>query len=263
MEQDHEAIIPPETFKRVQDELERRKGCHATGGNIFSGKIYCGECGQIYGSKVWHSNDPYRKVIWRCNDKYGGGKKCGTPTLTEVEIKAAFERVLKKMKYDKTEIIKNLQEIVEAIDSGDLLAQKEKLERERDTVAAHAQDVASANLRVTHDQNRYKELAKEYDRLDAGVRKLEQRIAGIETRRRRINEFIRAYRESAEEFTEDSWCTMVEKVTVWRDKMVFALTSGGDGDRNLRRVWAPHRVSRELRDTVGSPFLFDETINGI
>ena len=74
VEQDHDAIIPPTTFKRVQDELERRKGCHATGKSIFSGKIYCGECGEIYGSKVWHSNDPYRKVVWQCNGKYDGEK---------------------------------------------------------------------------------------------------------------------------------------------------------------------------------------------
>jgi hypothetical protein len=25
---------------------------------------------------------------------------------------------------------------------------------------------------------------------------------------------------------EDGWCTMVEKMTVWRDKKVFALTTG-------------------------------------
>ena len=93
----HDAIIPPTTFKRVQDELERRKGCHATGKSIFSGKIYCGECGEIYGSKVWHSNDPYRKVVWQCNGKYDGEKKCGTPTVTEEDIKRGFERMLRQM----------------------------------------------------------------------------------------------------------------------------------------------------------------------
>ena len=228
VEQDHEAIIPPETFKRVQDELERRKGCHATGGNIFSGKIYCGECGQIYGSKVWHSNDPYRKVIWRCNDKYGGERKCSTPVLTEIEIKGAFERVLEKMSSDKAEIIRNLKEIITALYPGELVAQKEKLERDRDSVATLAQDAVS--LRVAQDQGqyneRYKELADEYDRLDGQVRELEQEITGIEARIRRINEFIRAYKASGEEFSEDGWCTMVEKVTVWRDKMVFTLTTG-------------------------------------
>jgi hypothetical protein len=224
VEQDHEAIIPPETFKRVQDELERRKGCHATGGNIFSGKIYCGECGQIYGSKVWHSNDPYRKVIWRCNDKYGGERKCSTPVLTEIEIKGAFEQVLEKMSMDKAEIIRNLKEIVAALDPGELVAQKEKLERDRDSIAALAQD--AVNMRATQDQERITELAAEYDRLDSQVRELEQEIVGVEARIRRINEFIRAYKASGEEFSEDGWCTMVEKVTVWRDKMVFTLTTG-------------------------------------
>ena len=46
---------------------------------------------------------------------------------------------------------------------------------------------------------------------------MKERPAGI---------FIRAYMASDEEFSEDGWCTMVEKVTVWRDKMVFTLTTG-------------------------------------
>ena len=84
-------------------------------------------------------------------------------------------------------------------------------------------------MRVAQDQGqyneRYKELAAEYDRLDGQVRELEQEIAGIEARIRRINEFIRAYKASGEEFSEDGWCTMVEKVTVWRDRMVFTLST--------------------------------------
>ncbi len=32
-----------------------------SGATIFSGKIRCGCCGGWYGSKVWHSNDKYRK----------------------------------------------------------------------------------------------------------------------------------------------------------------------------------------------------------
>ena len=168
----------------------------------------------------------YRKVIWRCNDKYGGGKKCGTPTLTEVEIKAAFERVLEKMSSDKPEIIKNLKEIVAALDPGEMVKQKEKLEREMESVTALALETGSMSMQTVQIQSRYTELAAEYDRLDDQVRELEQEIAGIEARRRRINEFIRAYKASGEEFSEDGWCTMVEKVTVWRYKMVFTMTTG-------------------------------------
>ncbi len=42
--------------------------------SIFSSKIRCGDCVSWYGSKVWHSNDKYRKVIWQCNHKFDGGE---------------------------------------------------------------------------------------------------------------------------------------------------------------------------------------------
>ena len=58
VEGNHEAIISPDVFEQVQRELERRKqgkGRHS-GVHLFSGKIKCGQCGEWYGSKVWHSN---------------------------------------------------------------------------------------------------------------------------------------------------------------------------------------------------------------
>ena len=96
----------------MQREIERRNGAYS-GVRIFSGKIRCAECGSWFGSKVWHSNDKYRRVIWQCNHKFskgdGGkdvdgdccerhdrdtgknsGKKCSTPHLTEEQIKTAF-----------------------------------------------------------------------------------------------------------------------------------------------------------------------------
>ena len=101
----HEAIIPEDEFDQVQVELARRKqaGRAFSGNNVFSSRIICGDCGGFYGQKVWHSNDPYRKVIWRCNRKYGksgkdgkskdttaSGAKCATPTLSEEAIKNMF-----------------------------------------------------------------------------------------------------------------------------------------------------------------------------
>ena len=68
----HEAIISPDEFEQVQAELARRK--HASrafsGNGVFASRIVCGDCGGYYGQKVWHSNNPYRKIIWRCNQKY-------------------------------------------------------------------------------------------------------------------------------------------------------------------------------------------------
>ena len=80
VEGNHEAIISPAVFDMVQAELAKRTkgGTRYSGVSIFSNKIKCADCGGWYGSKVWHSTDRYRKVIYRCNRKYNG-EKCQTP----------------------------------------------------------------------------------------------------------------------------------------------------------------------------------------
>ena len=73
VEGNHEAIISPEVFDLVQAELEKRKrkkGSRYSGISIFSNKIKCGCCGSWFGSKVWHSTDKYKRVVYRCNHKY-------------------------------------------------------------------------------------------------------------------------------------------------------------------------------------------------
>ena len=59
----HPAIIDPETFLLVQQEIERRRPnrrqLHRC--SPFSAKIICGCCGGFYGRKVWHSGSKYEK----------------------------------------------------------------------------------------------------------------------------------------------------------------------------------------------------------
>ena len=66
VEGNHEAIIEPSVYDLVQVELAKRSKkneARYSGVSIFSNKIKCAECGSWYGSKVWHSNDKYRRVI--------------------------------------------------------------------------------------------------------------------------------------------------------------------------------------------------------
>ena len=92
IEHSHPAIIDPQEFQMVQNEIARRKalGRKYSGGSIFSCRIVCADCGEFFGSKVWHSNSKYRTVIWQCNDKFGGEKKCATPHITETDLKERF-----------------------------------------------------------------------------------------------------------------------------------------------------------------------------
>ena len=92
----HPAIIEPSEWEAVQVEVARRKklGRRHDYFTPFSGKVICGDCGGVYGSKIWHSTDKYRRVIWRCNHKYDSGEKCGTPHLREEELKNLFVQAL-------------------------------------------------------------------------------------------------------------------------------------------------------------------------
>ena len=75
-------------------ELRRRKmiGRAFSGNSLFASRVICGDCGGYYGQKVWHSNQPGRKVIWRYNRKYirGCSTHCAMPNLTEETIKTLF-----------------------------------------------------------------------------------------------------------------------------------------------------------------------------
>ena len=112
----HEAIIPPDEWEKVQKEFVRRKamGRKYSGNSVFATKIVCGDCGAFFGSKVWNStSEKYRRTIWQCNDKFKGDKKCGTPHITEDEIKEAFVKAFNNLFTEMDEIIENCRSIAD------------------------------------------------------------------------------------------------------------------------------------------------------
>lgn len=127
MEGNHEAIINPAVFDMVEAEFEKRKrgGSRYSGVSIFSNKIKCADCGGWFGSKVWHSTDKYRRVIYRCNSKYKD-KKCGTPHVTEEEVKAAFLSAYNRLVSEKAEIVANGETIRETLCRTDALEEEKR-----------------------------------------------------------------------------------------------------------------------------------------
>ena len=106
----HPPIVGTELFDHVQEEMKRRK----ERGNIpstscFAGRIVCGDCGSIYGSKVWHSTSKYRRVIWQCNGKFKGGEKCRTTHLYEKDIQRIFLDFVNSLIMDRAEITGGLK----------------------------------------------------------------------------------------------------------------------------------------------------------
>lgn len=102
-ENSHPAILSAEVFDLIQMEMEWRRSLAGrySGKSCFSSCIVCGDCGAFYGSKVWRSTDEYRNVVWRCNNKYGGDRKCSTPHIAQEELEKAFVSVMQKVIAEK------------------------------------------------------------------------------------------------------------------------------------------------------------------
>ncbi|MCD8312750.1 MAG: zinc ribbon domain-containing protein, partial [Bacteroidales bacterium] len=220
--ENHEAIIPPETFDMVQTLIAARTSGknRVSSTSIFSSKIKCGCCGGWYGSKVWHSNDKYRKVIWQCNHKFED-EKCTSPNLTEDEIKDIFLRTANRIISEKSEIIDTYrQAILPHLSTNDLEREKAELETDINVTAGLIEDAIRENAHIALDQaeyqTRYDSLVARFDKAKARLAEIDSDITQRQARRQRIDLYLQQLeqRELLTEFHEEDWLSMVDHMTV-------------------------------------------------
>ena len=234
----HPPIIDPQEWQKVQAEISRRSQYgHSKSGcaSPFSGKILCGDCGSAYGSKVWHSTDQYRRVIWRCNSKYEGAHKCDTPHLTEDQIQDAFCRVINPLLSNRTRIIEDLEAVKLGLcEDTDLIEKQSELLAEMEVLEGLMQKAVLENAETAQDQEeynkRYDGYVKKYDRL-----KMQYEDTQTERQNRqqktnfldRMVENIQSVNIDAVSFDEKLWMATIDHVTVERDdSLVFTLRDG-------------------------------------
>ena len=231
----HPAIVSAEVFDLAQMELEWRKRLNGSysGKSCFASRVVCGDCGAFYGSKVWHSTDAYRRVIWRCNGKYIGEKKCTTPHVTQEELKKAFVSIMQRVIREKDAITDACRETMEDLDAAELDEEVTRLENEASCIAERLCKLVEENARVRIDQigyqREYNALANEYDRVNSRIQAMEDRYRDKEKCRRKLEIFLGLLEnmESCEAFEPYAFATMVEKVIVGRDgRLEFYFRSG-------------------------------------
>ena len=243
VEGNHEAIIPPEEYEAVQTELERRKaiGRAYSGGSVFSSRLICGDCGGFYGQKVWHSNDPYRKAIWRCNRKYGQGKKCGTPTLTENQIKALFLKAYSILMEDRESIAEDCRTMAGILnDTTSLDAKISAVEDEIKEVVALNSAFIRSHSATGADNEGFTKKAAEYDER---YKKAQARLVRLQTERkerlvrsRSIITFIEALLSRPlvmEQWDDQLWSLLVTKAVISADGSI-AFTFKGENTITVR-----------------------------
>lgn len=237
VEEHHDAIIPPAQFDFVQAEITRRENNGKYSGvSIFSNRIKCGCCGGWYGSKVWHSRDKYRKVIYRCNQKYGkGSKPCNTPHFTEGQLKEIFIKALNALIAERDEAISNLQELIDTVCRTDsLVEERDGIEQELSMMAEHIGNLIRENAQVALDQDEYgkreKKLRTLYGEKHSRFEELEDSIQQKNDMREILMNFINSLHEltgEQTEFREELWGGLVDYIRADDEKKVTVVFRGG------------------------------------
>ena len=254
IEDSHPAIIDPETFELVQNEIKRRRPHrHQLHRNSpFTAKIICSDCGGFYGRKVWHSNSKYKKLIWRCNHKYRQGTVCSTPNLTEEEIETAFVKAFNQMLGEKEQHIKRFEALLPILaDTSKLDEQLKVAQSEHSRLMNDLRLFMDENTLHVQDQVEYNRKFTEKSQLceakEAEIGNLEKQLLEQSGRKELIKRCLEEIQKCGEiltEFDVNLWNSMVESVTIshnktfgflFRDGTRIAVRLPEESDRNNQK----------------------------
>ena len=238
----HPAIVSAEVFELVQMEIESRRqfGSRYSGRGVFASRIVCADCGGFFGSKVWHSNDPYRTIVWRCNRKYEKeSQQCTTPHVREDALKAGFVQVMVSLLANRQTVLEDCKRVLDEVLSTD--EQSKQIAKLQDQAVGLAQRIRNLVNENARTQMTEEEFKPEYDKLATRYEKLAERIAVIqrekddrEYRSKRISLFMRMLvgQEECLEFDPALFTAFVEKVIVSGTKkdirLSFVLRDGSE-----------------------------------
>ena len=237
VENSHAAIIDPEEWDLVQAEFSRRKelGTRYSSTSVFSSMLVCGDCGARYGSKVWHSTDKYRRVIWQCNDKFKGDHRCTTPHLYEKDIKELFLRAFAKLMVDRDSLLEDMRLVQTTLcDHSALDAEQAALMEDMEIVSELIRQCVAENSMNAQNQTEYLERYERHARRYEKMKKQYETIDAERQRRKeqydRRNAFVVTLEQQSDipiEFADDLWLAAVDHATVYADEtVIFTFKSG-------------------------------------
>ena len=237
VENSHPAIVQPWEFAIVQAEIKRRRSLprRYSGQSVLATHIICGDCGDYYGSKTWHSTSKYRRTIWQCNSKFSGDQKCHTPHLDEERVKAAFLTVFNTLIENRDALIEDgiiIQQTLTNCEEID--CQIAAMVEEQEVVTELIRKCIAQNATDALDQEDYaKRYAALMDRFEAAAAKLAELNEKKQARDDQacmIGGFLFELRERDEALTEFDpyiWAITLDVVTANSDgSLVFKFRNG-------------------------------------
>ena len=237
VEGSHDAIIEPAEWQLVQTEIQRRKNTGRSHNccSPFSAKLKCGDYGEYFGSKVWHSNSKYKRTVWQCNAKFKGESRCATPHLYEQRIKEMFLEALGILMADRETVIADGRAVMEVMaDCGSIDTEMEAVSSVMEVTAGLIQKLVDENATWKLDRHNYR---KKYDGCASQYAALESRMDSLEKERERkeiqydiFSGFLAGLSETGElpvDFNEKLFHRLVDYATVYPDgRVVFTFRNG-------------------------------------
>ena len=245
IEENHEPIISKEIFDKVQDEKERRA---LSKGNLkgnrqkysskyaFSGKVFCGNCGNNHKRRTWNSNNVSKKIVWQCKTYINEGKDaCDTKGIEETALQNAFVQVFNRLKEDKGNFIQTLNDNIEKV-----LAQRAgtkailEVEQKIEQLKSDLKGLVQLKIRGQIDEDVYNEenlrISEELEALREQRLELDKENNIKEQYKERVREIILVINDKQgllEQFDDDIYNALVEKIEILSPThFVFVLKSG-------------------------------------
>ena len=233
----HPAIIESDEYDAVQVELERRKKLNRPGAcqSPLSTKLICADCGGFYGSKVWNSNSKYRRIIWRCNNKYKDETKCATPHVTEDEVRQKFIEAFNTLIGYRDELIVNCRLAQSALcDTVSLDAELDDLHRELEVITELARKSIFDRAHGSMNQDEWAARDSGYQERHSQAK---ERIAQLEIQKHEkqhkskdLDYFIRnlsAREKTINAFDQQIWTAAIDRVVIESSgKLTFRFKDG-------------------------------------
>lgn len=230
VEGSHPPIIEPDEWDHVQFEFARRRALGGTysGKSSLCAKLVCEDCGSFYGSKIWHSNDKYRRVIWQCNSKFSNEERCGTPTIDTETVQQMFITAYNQLMQKRPEIVKDCENMRKLLT--DFTSLDAEIDRQREEIQVISELVKVAvkeNATTAQSQEVYRKkydgLTHRYETATAELERLQAERTRLQQQDKAMGLFIRTLKRQPEymdTWNDTIWTVMVEKAIVHRDESI-------------------------------------------
>lgn len=233
VEGSHEAIIGKDIFLKVQGEMSRRSNLNSNGKKraysskyALSGIVFCGHCGEIYRRIKW-DNHGKKSTVWRCVsrvDKKNSDISCQARTVWEEELHDAVVTAVNDAFAQKNTVIPLLKQNIETVINDDLEEKIVIIDKRLEFLQKQLITDSNDELAVENIGNQIVDLREERQQLLIQIAERND----MKVRIKEVAYYLDTLPNAIIDYDETLTRRLVEKVTIFDEKIVVTLKSGMD-----------------------------------